>query len=125
MFRLKKSLTNTTPSIEYFEGKTGEVFTYGEALILKNGKLTKCSPTERPWFVCLGSVSCKEKSEIVPVFRTFGFYVFECPIDGDTSALKIGDKVTIDDDGKGVTSTTTSGVAELTEISGDTVSVIL
>ncbi len=124
MYRLKKSLANTTPSIEYFEGTEGGVFTYGEPLVIKNGKLTQCAPTEKPTFISLGDISCEDGSYLVPVMRVFSFYVFDCPFEEDASSLKIGDKVTLASDGDGVTTTTSNGVAEIVEIEDGYISVI-
>ena len=124
MFRLKKSLANTTPSIEYFEGTEGEVFTYGEALVIKDGRLSQCAPTEKPTFISLGDVSCEDGAYLIPVMRVFNFYIFDCPFDEDTSSLKIGDKVTLDPDCDGVTANTSGGVAEIVEIEDGYVSVI-
>ena len=122
-FKLKCSLSNTTPSIEYFEGKTSETFLYGEALALSEGKLTKCGSTVSPEFICLGDVICKEENTFVPVMRVMDFYLFTAPVSEDASELKAGDKVTISSDGLGVTATTASGVAEIVCTDTDTVTV--
>ncbi len=122
-FKLKCSLANTTPSIEYVEGKKGETFLYGEALVLSEGKLTKCGSTATPVFICLGDVICKEDETFVPVMRVMDFYLFTAPIYEDASELKAGDKVTLSADALGVTATTASGVAEIVDIDTDKVTV--
>ncbi|MBE6649384.1 MAG: hypothetical protein E7614_07705 [Ruminococcaceae bacterium] len=122
-FKLKCSLANTTPSIEYAEGKKGETFLYGEALTLSEGKLTKCQGTTKPEFICLGDVICKDDETKVPAFRIMDFYLFTAPISEDASALKAGDKVTLSADALGVTATTASGVAEIVDTDTDKVTV--
>ncbi len=122
-FKLKCSLANTTPSTEYFEGALNETFVYGEALTVSDGKLTKCTGDVKPEFVCLGDVICNEEGVLVPVMRVMDFYLFTCPVSGDSEELIMGDFVTIDGDGTGVTTTRTNGVAEIEEIDGNTVTV--
>ena len=122
-FKLKTSLSSTTPCTEYFYGTSGESFIYGEALTLSEGKLTKCTGTTKPAFISLGDVSCKDSKTFVPVMRVFDFYIFTCPLTGDADGLNAGDAVTIDSDGCGVTSQTSGGIAEIVEIGENTVSV--
>ena len=122
-FKLKTSLADTTPCTEYFNGKQGEVFKYGQALVLSGGTLTKCLPTTKPDFISLADVSCENASTSVPVMRVFDFYVFTCPIDGDTSSLSIGNSVSLNTDATGVSNQTANGVAQLIEITTDFVSV--
>ncbi len=118
-FKLKTSLVSTTPSVEYFEGESNEVFTYGEALTLTNGKVTKCAGTVKPDFISLGDVVCKEEKTLVPVMRVFDFYIFTCPIVGDSSSVTVGNLLTVNVDATGVTSQTSGGIAEVVSIDGN------
>ena len=122
-FKLKCSLANTTASVEYFNGKKGQAYIYGEALSLSGGALTKCAATTKPEYICLSDKVCTDDSILVPVMRVMDFYLFECPVTGDVSAITAGEKVTIDTNGAGVTSTTTNGVAEIITIDGNTATV--
>ena len=115
-FKLKCSLANTTASVEYFEGKKGEVYVYGEALSLSDGTLTKCASTTKPEFICLSDKVCNEQSGLIPVMRVMDFYLFECPVTGDASTLTPGEKTTLDANGIGITTTTTNGVAEIVSV---------
>lgn len=118
-FKLKTSLVSTTPSVEYFEGEENEIFTYGEALTLTSGKVTKCAGTVKPDFISLGDVICDKENTLVPVMRVFDFYIFTCPVVGDSSGVTVGNLLTLNIDATGVTSQTSGGVAEVVSIDGN------
>lgn len=118
-FKLNTSLVFSTPSVEYIEGELNENFVYGEAVTFKDGKVTKCLETEKPDFISLTDISCKEEGILVPVMRVFEFYIFECPIVGNTSGLSVGSRVALNVDATGVSTQTTNGVAQLLRIEGN------
>ena len=124
MFKLKSTLINSTPVIEYMEGNAGETFKSGEALVLSKGKLTKCSGANAPAFVCVGDVAGNSQgTSLVPVFRVTEHYIFSVPSVEGIDGLTIGDTVTLSDDGMGITAETDGGVAEIVALCGETVSV--
>ena len=54
MFRLGSMKVGLTPPIEYKTATAGESYSVGEALKLSGGKVTLCSGTTKPEFVCVG-----------------------------------------------------------------------
>lgn len=103
------------PPIEYHPGKAGEDFTVGEALTLGDGGLTKCAATDVPTHICVGP---RMTDGTVPATRVQADIEYTATLAADGAALKVGDKVTISDDGLGVTVTTASGVAQITVLEG-------
>lgn len=104
-----------TPPLEYLPGEAGEDFAVGEALALADGALTKCGAAAAPAYICMGPAG---EFGRVPCSRVAGSIVYDAPLTADGTALKVGDKVTISEDGLGVTATTASGVAEIVRING-------
>lgn len=105
-----------TPPLEYLPGKEGESFAVGEALAMgADGALTKCGAGAAPAYVCMGPAG---EFGRVPCSRVDGSIVYDAPLTADGAALHLGDKVTISDDGMGVTATTADGVAEVVRIDG-------
>lgn len=109
-----------TPPIEYMPATANEVYTVGEALKVASGKVTKCSGTNAPAFVCVGPA----KDGNVPCVRVQKYMLFYTTLSaapGEGVTLIPGNKLTIATDGMEVTATTTSGVAEVVAIEGQTV----
>jgi hypothetical protein len=121
MFSIKKMGVGLTTPFEYLPGTAGETITAGEALVLASGKLTKCGATAKPAYVALGladdngDVPCAE----VQPYMEFQTTLSAAPAEGVT--LAAGDKVTLDAGALQVTATTTSGVATIKRIDGQTV----
>lgn len=125
MFGYHKFDKAAIPPIEYHPGKAGESFALGELLTLGDTGLTKCAATKTPTHICVGSM---RPDGTVPATRVHKDIEYEteltaAPAEG--SALKVGQKVTISADGLGVTATTTSGVAEIQYIEGQTVGALV
>lgn len=119
-FKLYQMDTGITPPIDYVPATANEVFTVGEALKIASGAVTKCSGTTKPTFVCMGPA----ENGNVPVMRVQDYMVFGTTLSaapGEGVTLAPGTKVTIAADGMQVTATTTSGVAEIVAIEGQTV----
>lgn len=105
-----------TAPLEYLPGKAGETFSVGEALALgADGTLTKCAATAVPAYICMGPAG---DFGSVPCSRVSSSIVYDAPLTAAGTALKLGDKVTLDAAGLGVTATTASGVAEIVRIDG-------
>lgn len=100
--------------LEYYEGTAAEAIVLGEALVLSNGKLTKCGAQVTPEFISMGNGTGVK----IPVVRVMEEDVYSAPLSAAGDSLKVGDKVTLDSTGTKVTATTTSGVFEITQIDG-------
>ncbi len=114
MIKIAKMRPMAERPLEYYEGTAGEEIVLGEALVMANGKLTKCGATATPEFISMGSGT----DEVVPVVRVMEEDVYSAPLSEDGTSLNVGDKVTLGDDGTEVTATTASGVFEITQING-------
>lgn len=114
MFKIAKMRPLAERPMEYYEGTDSEDIKLGEALVLANGKLTKCGATVMPEFISVGATI----GERVPVVRVMEEDTFEAPLSAAGTSLKVGDKVTLDTDGLQVTATTENGVFTLTKING-------
>ena len=120
-FKIKTLLTDSTPSLEYIAGTASEAFSYGEALVFSDGKLTKASGAVTPEFICASDTSLPSGGGLVPVIRINESMLLEVPLSASGASLKCGDKVTLGTDGMTVTATTTNGTAIIEAISGTSV----
>ena len=98
------------PGIEYLpcSAITPKV---GMALVQSGGNLAIASGTTAPTYVSMieKEAACAA-GDIIPVMRVLPDMVFETTFSTAASAIKLGDKVTLNTDGLQVTATTTSGV---------------
>ena len=120
-FILAKMDVGLTPPIEHKPVTESESIALGEALVLSGGKLTKCGATSRPGFVAVGPA---DADGMVPVIRVQDYMEFETALGvapAEQTTVAVGNKVTLHTDGLQVTATTTSGVATITYIAGQTV----
>lgn len=121
MFALSKMKVGLTPPIEYKAATADESYTVGEALKVASGAVTKCTGATKPAYVCVGpanaagEVPCVEVQDYMEFETTLGVAPTE------SATVAVGNKVTIHTDGASVTATTTSGVAEVLAIDGQTV----
>lgn len=121
MFMLSRMLVGNTPPIVYMQPTDGETYQVGEALKLASGKVTLCSGAVAPSHVCVGPV---DDNGVVPCVEVQKYMEFETTLGvapADSATVGVGDKVTLHTDGMQVTATKTSGVAEVTDIDGQTV----
>lgn len=121
MFALSKMKVGMTPPIEYKAATTDESYAVGEALKVASGAVTKCSGAVKPAYVCVGPANAAGEVPCVAVqdYMEFETTLGVAPTDSNTVA--VGNKVTLHTDGMSVTATTTSGVAEVLAIDGQTV----
>lgn len=110
------------PEPEYQEAATGEAIEIGEALVLADGKLTKCSGAVKPTHMAMGIKSATEADRVMPACRVDSNQIYEAPVSAAPTALVPGAKVTIHTDGLQVTATTEGGVAEVISLNGATAS---
>lgn len=102
---------------EYLEASALGACKVGMALTLTDGKLAKATATVRPSYISMfeGTVVAGDR---IPVIRVLPDTRFKTQLSAAGTALKVGDKVTIDTTAMLATNTTTSGVLELVEILG-------
>lgn len=102
---------------EYLEASALGACKVGMALTLTDGKLAKATATVRPSYISMfeGTVAAGDR---IPVIRVLPDTRFKTQLSAAGTALKVGDKVTIDTTAMLATATTASGVLELVEILG-------
>ena len=102
---------------EYLEASALGACKVGMALTLTDGKLAKATATVRPSYISMfeGTVVAGDR---IPVIRVLPDTRFKTQLSAPGTALKVGDKVTIDTTAMLATATTASGVLELVEILG-------
>ncbi len=121
MFRLSSMKVGLTPPIEYKTATASESYSVGEALKLASGKVTLCSGTTKPEFVCVGPANGAGEVPCVAVQDYMEFETTLVVAPADSAAIGVGDKVTIHTDGMQVTATKTSGVAQIVALDGQAV----
>ena len=105
----------------YYEQMTdAEASVLGEALVLTNGKLTKCAATATPQFIAANTVALATPGTVIPVWRVDELTEWTTQSMATVAATLIGAKVTLHTDGLLVTATTSSGVFEISETDGAT-----
>ena len=118
MFLLHTFETASTPPLEYLpvSAMKPEI---GLALTMEGGQLVKASGSTAPTYICMTKrdAAC-DAGEIIPVVRVQHGITFATTFSTDAAAIKLGDKLTIADDGLQVTATTASGVAEVVKMEG-------
>lgn len=114
MIKIAKMRPMAERPLEYYEGTANEAIVLGEALVMANGKLTKCGATVTPEFISMGSGT----GVVIPVVRVMEEDVYSAPLTASGASLVVGDKVTLASTGDGVTATTSDGVLEITQING-------
>lgn len=113
LIKIENSRMNVPEPIVY-EVADGEAVSAGEALVLSNGKLTKATAT--PAFIALSAKSADADDRQLYVSRITSDHLYEVAITAAPTSLKVGDKVTLSDDGLGVTATTDDGCAEIVSL---------
>ena len=121
MFNCKKIINGriNVPETEALPTTAKEVYSEGEALVVKDGKLTKASGTAKPTHISLADYTAPDSGQKdLPCFRIASNMVFEAPITVASKVPAVGSKVTLDTDALGVTDTTESGVATIVDTNG-------
>ena len=121
MFCLSSMKVGLTPPIEYKTATAGESYAVGEALKQSGGKVTLCSGTTKPEYICVGPANDAGEVPCVAVLDYMEFQTTLAVAPADSATIGVGDKVTIHTDGMQVTATKTSGVAQLVRVDGQTV----
>lgn len=114
---VKSQSAPNAPDLIHLPCTTSETFKVGETLIKSSGKLTKCSGTNVPEFVCMADyVAPSSNPKDLPVTEILPGQYWTAPLQAAGTSLNVGDKVTIHTDGLRITATTTSGVVEIVSI---------
>lgn len=121
MFCLSSMKVGLTPPIEYKTATADESYAVGEALKQSGGKVTLCSGTTKPEYICVGPANDAGEVPCVAVQDYMEFQTTLAVAPADSATIGVGDKVTIHTDGMQVTATKTSGVAQLVRVDGQTV----
>lgn len=117
LIRIENGRMNV-PSPVFHEVTAGEAVYEGEALVLSAGKLTKCTAQVKPEFIAMGDKAVADENRTLGVCRVDMHQIYEVPVTAVPTSLKPGDKVTLGNDGLGVTATTTSGVITVENLNG-------
>lgn len=107
--KLHKSQTASQPALEYIPAATATAYKVGMGLTLGE-TAAKVAATAVPEYICMAEVT---GATSIPAIRVLQGETYEAKLSAAGSALKVGDKVTIDADGIRVTATTASGVAKI------------
>ena len=121
MFCLSSMKVGLTPPIEYKTATADESYAVGEALKQSGGKVTLCSGTTKPEYICVGPANDAGEVPCVAVQDYMEFQTTLAVAPADSATIGVGDKVTIHTDGMQVTATKTSGVAQIVRVDGQTV----
>lgn len=121
MFRLVKILNGRINQGEPVKLPTtaSESYSFGEALELKGGKLTKCGTTAVPTHICGEDYTAPASdNRAIIVEPVSADMIFEVPFSAAPTSVNVGAKVTIGSDGLTVTATVTDGVATIFDKNG-------
>lgn len=122
MFRLIYDISGTPRAIGnamHVPVTEGESYRMGEALVITDGKATKCAATVKPTHMCSQDLAAGA-AEHVLIYPVTGTMCFETSVNADPTTLAAGSKVTLADDAMGVTATTADGVCEVVNLNGAT-----
>lgn len=118
-FKIKERLIADDNPFEYHLVTDSEAVTAGEALILSSGRLTLCPATTVPEFIAIADVEAGT-DQICPVIRVRETDIYEVEATAAVATTLIGQKVELNTDALSVTTTTTSGVFQITHADGST-----
>lgn len=102
---------------EYKEAAAMASCQVGLALTVTDGKLCPATGSTRPRYISMYGKPTAEGQQI-PVLPVYADMKFVTRFSEDASALKVGDKVTIDETALYATATTASGVLEIVSMDG-------
>lgn len=102
---------------EYLEASAMEGCVIGMALTASGGKLVPATGSTKPTYISMYG-KATEEGQVIPVIRASSEMKFVTRFSADASAVKVGDKVTIDDTGCYATATTAGGVLEIVSMDG-------
>ena len=101
MFKLIKieNARMNVPEPVFHEVTEDEAVVMGEALVLTNGKLTKCGATVKPEFIAMADCAADAAKRLIPAARVEPNQLYEVPVQAAPTSLVEGSKVTLHTDG--------------------------
>lgn len=102
---------------EYMEASAMADCQVGVALTVSEGKLVPATGSTKPTYISMYG-KATEEGQVIPVIRVSPEMKFVTRFSADASAVKVGDKVTLDDTGRYATATTANGVLEIVSMDG-------
>ena len=105
------------PDAVVLQRNPSAAYAAGTALILSGGVAIAATDTKKPQYICCSNNAANDGSELV-AYAVPKNARFETTVTAAPASLKVGDKVTLSTDGKGVTATTTDGVAVVVDLMG-------
>lgn len=120
MFKLIKieNARMNVPEPVFHKVTDSEAVVEGEALVLTNGKLTKCGAKVKPEFIAMAGCASGATKREIPVIRVEANQLYEVPVQAAPTSLTAGSKVTLHTDGLQVTATTEGGVVTVENLNG-------
>lgn len=116
----KHDVAQSTPLNNEYKATTSEAIADGEALVNTAGAMTKCGSTATPDFISNSVVASSTAPGYVQAIHVLEEQEWETYASVTVASSLIGQKVTINSTGDGVTATTTNGVFEVTYTDGVT-----
>ena len=118
MFEIEYVRHGDLPAQEAQTVLTPGKYGVGQALSFASGGVAAASGTTAPAYLCMqsGTFAAGDTMVCLPVAADL---ICRTQLTAVGTALKVGDRVTLDASGTGVTATTTSGVAQIVAFIGD------
>lgn len=119
MFAYRKSNLTNSPEILQVPATASEAFVVGEALKLASGKATKCTGTTKPEYICAEKKTAVA-GDTISCYLVSADQEYNVALPADAT-LVVGTKYTLGTDGVSITTTSSSGVAEVVNVDGNNV----
>jgi hypothetical protein len=108
--------SGVAPTIKQVAANSAVTYAVGDALVLTSGKLAKAGATVKPEYISAEKASGKD---VLSVYQVESNQEYETVL-STGGTLAVGDKVTLSSTADSITTTTTSGVAEIVSVAGTT-----
>ena len=108
--------TGAAPTTKQVAANSAVSYAIGDALVLTSGKLAKAGATVKPEYISAEKASGKDE---ISVYQVESNQEWETVL-STGGTLAVGDKVTLSSTADSITTTTTSGVAEIVSVAGTT-----
>jgi len=117
MFERAVKTAGEGAAFEYILGRDGESYALGQTLKLSAGRLTACTGTDKPTFICEGAQPAEQRAVTpIAVSRVIPGQRYRAPLSLTLLETYVGDRVTIADDGLRVGTISASGAFTLTRM---------
>ena len=108
--------SGVAPTIKQVAANSAVTYAVGDALVLTAGKLAKAGATVKPEYISAEKAYGKD---VLSVYQVESNQEYETVL-STGGTLAVGDKVTLSSTADSITTTTTSGVAEIVSVAGTT-----